>query len=97
MASRRMAVNSGEAVFKASTFAAWFAVSNPRGLRHSDAATIGVIVQPVVGSMIRGAGAIAGCCFDSALGSSVTADETLTSPTRRHFASSLSKWEKLPV
>jgi hypothetical protein len=44
MASRRMAVNSGEAVFKASTFAAWFGVSNPRGSIHNDAAMIGVIV-----------------------------------------------------
>jgi hypothetical protein len=30
MASRRMAVNSGEATFKASTFAAWFGVSGRR-------------------------------------------------------------------
>ena len=33
MANWRMAVNSGEAVFKVPTFAAWFGVSNLRGLR----------------------------------------------------------------
>ena len=97
MASRRMAVNSGEAAFKASTFAAWFGVSNPRGLMHNDAATIGVIVQPVAGSTTRGAVTIVGFSFDSVVGSPITADEALASSARRHFARSLSKWEKLPV
>ena len=32
MASRRMAVKSAEALFRASTFAAWLGINKPRGL-----------------------------------------------------------------
>jgi len=70
---------------------------NPRGLIHNDAATIGVIGQPVAGSTTPGTVTIVRFSFDSVFGSPVTTDEASASSARRHFARSLSKWEKLPV
>ena len=56
MASWRMIVKSGQPFFRTSTFAACFLISAPRGLIHSAAATIGVMLQPVAGSMAGATG-----------------------------------------
>jgi hypothetical protein len=91
-----MAVNSGDALFRASTFAACPGVNNPRGLIHNDAATIGEIDHPVAGSTARGAVTIVGigAVFGSGAGGNVT---TLAPLARRHCVRSRSRWEKLPV
>src|SRR5260370_15158848 len=96
MASLRMAVKSGDALIRASTFAACPGVNNPRGLIHNDAATIGEIDHPVAGSTARGAVAIVG--VGAVVGSGAGGDVTTLAPrARRHFARNRSRWEKLPV
>ena len=53
IASRRIATKLGEASFKAPTFAASDGVSVGVGFMQRDAATIGEICQPVLGSMAK--------------------------------------------
>ena len=89
-----MMVNSGEALFRASTFTACWGANNPRGLMQSDAATIGEISQPVAGSTARALGVIIDSVASVRVGGRVAA---LVPLAHRNFARSRSKWEKLPV
>jgi hypothetical protein len=64
---------------------------------HSDAATIGVIVQPVAGSATaHGPVTVVGDGV-GATSATARAGDASARPARRHFARSRSRWEKLPV